>query len=139
MKSLKCFFRGGGGGGGEVRRVVIPSPNIVTNLPKPISSYNLKENHNSSVVSEILQYTKTQTVILLLLSTLLSLYLHLSKIRSKKRNLRANRVHMALLRERPDNKTTATKIILNKDNLTPRKVYPPLLLNPPPPCLPYLT
>ena len=40
-EKFKMFFLGGGGRGGEVGRMVIPSPNIVTNLPKPISSYKM--------------------------------------------------------------------------------------------------
>ncbi len=37
------------------------NPNIVQNLPGPIRSYPVKENHFGSAVNKILWYTQTDT------------------------------------------------------------------------------
>ena len=44
--------------------VVVPSPKIIINLPRTYISYSLKKNHTGSVVSEILQYTQTEFLLL---------------------------------------------------------------------------
>ena len=41
------------------RVVVVPSPKIAINLPGPIRSFPVKENHIDSVVSKILRYRET--------------------------------------------------------------------------------
>ena len=71
----------------SIGKVVIPSLKIVITLPKPMRSHPVKENHISSVVSEIFPYKQTKRQIIRKTSFYFIIRIRISKSFAWKKNI----------------------------------------------------